>query len=546
MTTLPTIDYTNKDFQSLRRAMLELAASRLPEWTDRSAADLGMVMIDLFAYMGDVVLYYQDRIANELFPATASERRSVLNQLRLIGYELSPPVAASTELSLVFKSPPGGTTVVTVPQGARFTSVSVTNSGVNGSAPQSFEYLDADLAIDLTSDQVQTRPDGKLVYTGLPVLQSTAQPVTIIGSSTGEPNQMFAVPGNPVILSTLVVEVNEGSSWVQWDGVDGLLYSLGKDGAVTLSTSDSRDFYTQYDENDVLWVIFGDGTYGRIPPVGLNNIRATYRIGGGAAGNVPAAAIAKALTTIPLLDSVTNPLPAAGGADHESIDHAVQFGPQAFRSTIRAVTLNDYIALAQNAGGVAKVKAASPSWNTIELYVAPQGDTLRPVPESLRRRLIAFFEDKRMAGTVVEILNATGVPVDISMEIVPDKRFRADTVRQAVEAAMQNLLAFANVDFGQPLYLSDVYGRVESVPGVAAVTVTRFRREDSPTIALGNQLQQLGLSQLTAAAAASGVDLSGLIQRALQIDVAADGRIGIEAFEIPMRGVLDVQVEGGG
>jgi hypothetical protein len=220
----------------------------------------------------------------------------------------------------------------------------------------------------------------------------------------------------------------------------------------------------------------------------------------------------------------------------------VSFGPLAYRSGQRAVTLSDYVALAQQAGGVAKVRGGAPNWNVIELYVAPQGDTLSPVPESLRRKLIAYFEDKRMAGTFVDILDATAVPIDIGIELVYDPRYRPDAVRQAAEGAVQDLLAFQNVDFAQPLYLSDIYGRVEAVDGVAAMTVTRFRREDSPTVQLSNQLQQLGLSQLTAAAAQAGVDLSGLIQRALQIDVAADGRIDIQDFEIPVLGVLDIEL----
>src|SRR5712691_963526 len=120
MPLMPTIDYTNKDFQSLRRAMLELARYRLPEWTDQSPSDLGVLLVELFAYMGDVILYYQDRIANESFPRTAVERRSVVNLMRLIGYELSPPAAASVELTLVFSAPgPGASTLVTIPQGAQ-------------------------------------------------------------------------------------------------------------------------------------------------------------------------------------------------------------------------------------------------------------------------------------------------------------------------------------------------------------------------------------------------------------------------------------------
>jgi hypothetical protein len=538
VTAIPTIDYTNKDFASLRQAMLDLARYRLPEWTDQSPSDLGVLLVDLFAYMGDVVLYYQDRIANESFLQTAVERRSVLNSLRLIGYELSPPVPASVELTLLFKPPPAGSSpVVTIPNGAQFAS-----TPSSASPAQLFEYLGNALDIDLTSDQVSPTPDGKkLIYTGLPVLQSSAQPTAVIGSSTGEPNQMFVIPGTPVILNTLIVEVNEGAAWVAWDRRASLLYDVGPDGRVSLSSAEARDFYVQFDENDLCWVAFGDGTYGRKPPVGLNNIRATYRIGGGSAGNVPANSITVANTTIALFDSVTNPQPAAGGADHEDIGHAKAFGPLAFRSGQRAVTLNDYVALAQQAGGVAKVRAAAPNWNVIELYVAPEGDSLSPVPEELRRGLVSYFEDKRMAGTFVEILDATSVPIDTSIELVYDRRYRADAVRQAAEAAVEDLLAFKNVDFAQPLYLSDVYGKVEAVPGVAAMTVTRFRRQDAPSLLLSDQ-QQLIISQITPSNGQSGVDLAALLERAIQIDVATDGRIDIKDFEIPVLGALDIQL----
>ncbi|HEX8150654.1 MAG TPA: baseplate J/gp47 family protein [Pyrinomonadaceae bacterium] len=538
MSAIPTIDYTSKDYASLRRAMLELARYRLPEWTDQSPSDLGVLLVDLFAYMGDVVLYYQDRIANESFLQTAVERRSVLNALRLVGYELSPPVPATGELTLFFKPPPAGSpTVVTVPRGAKFETAQT-----NGSAPQSFEYHGDDLDIDLASDQVAPTADGKrLVYKDLPVLQSSSRPTVILGSSTGEPNQMFPVPDAPVIIDTLVVEVDEGAGWVVWDRRGSLLYDVAPDGQVSLSSAEARDYYTQFDENDVCWVVFGDGIFGRRPPVGVNNVRATYRIGGGRAGNVPPNSITVARTKVELLDSVTNPLPAAGGADHEAIEHAKRVGPLAFRSGQRAVTLSDYAALALQAGGVAKVRGRAPNWNAVELYIAPEGDTLRDVPEELRRRLVSYFEDKRMAGTFVQILNATSVPVEVGIDIVYDKRYRLEAVRQSAEAAVRDLLAFENVDFGQPLYLSDVYGKVESVPGVAAMTVTRFRRADAAPLLTG-ELTQLGSTTLTAPGGLTGASLAALLARALQINVSTDGRIDIKDFEIPVLGALEVRV----
>ena len=50
-------------------------------------ADFGNVLLQLFAHMGDILSYYQDRVANESFLGTARTRRSVIEHLRLIGYQ---------------------------------------------------------------------------------------------------------------------------------------------------------------------------------------------------------------------------------------------------------------------------------------------------------------------------------------------------------------------------------------------------------------------------------------------------------------------------
>lgn len=524
------IDYTNKDYASLRQALLELARYRLPEWSDRSPADLGVLLVDMFSYMGDVVLYYQDRIAGESFLHTATERRSVMHLLRLLSYELAPPSPASADLRLTFR-PPSGSPLVTIPNGAQFAA-----NGGNGETL--FEYLGPTFSVDLNSDQVRVIAGNKRVYDGLPVTQSASGAVEVIGSSTGEPNQSFTLARSPLIVDSLVVEVNEGGAgWVKWDRRESLLYNDDGDGRPSLSTPESRHYYVQFDEEDRASVRFGDGVYGRRPPVGVNNLRATYRVGGGAAGNVPAGAINRVRTASlsALVESVTNVLPAAGGTDHESLDDAVRFGPLAFRSGQRAVTLDDYVAQAHRAGGVAKVRARSRGWNVVELYVAPEGDTVRPVPEDLRRRLIAFFEARRMAGTFVEVLDATFVPVDLSADVVFDRHFHADAVRQAVEAAVKDVLAFANVDFGQSVFLSDIYARIEAVPGVQAVTITRFLRHLAQAEDLDQKLRQASLPPLD--------QLPEFVRRGLLVDVAPEGRIDVGEFEIAGLGELKVRMQ---
>ncbi|NIS33580.1 MAG: hypothetical protein GWO04_28065, partial [Actinobacteria bacterium] len=59
------IDYMARDYESLLRSMEALIPYKLPEWTDhRSGADFGRVLLELFAHMGDILSYYQDRVAN--------------------------------------------------------------------------------------------------------------------------------------------------------------------------------------------------------------------------------------------------------------------------------------------------------------------------------------------------------------------------------------------------------------------------------------------------------------------------------------------------
>ncbi len=520
-----SINYTDKDFESLRRAMLQLAQLRLPEWNDRSPADLGMLLVDLFAYMGDVILYYQDRIANEAFPQTAVERRSLQQLLRLIGYELGAPAAAVTELMLTFRKLPGPATA-TIPSGARFAS-----QAKNGAPALEFQYLGPDLLIDLDSDQVRPGPQPNTVlFEPLTVQQGRAFGPLVVGSSSGEPNQVFTIADSAVIADSLQVEVNEGAGWVTWSRRDSLLFDLGPDGNVRLSSPDARVYQLVFDDKLQSKLAFGDGKFSRIPPRATNNIRVAGRTGGAALGNVGAASITEAKTTIAGLLAVVNPRPAAGGVDAEEMAHAARFGPEVFRSQDRAVTTSDYVALAHRAGGVAKARARSRNFCSVDLYVAPTGPECAPVPEALRRRLLAYFEDRRMAGTQVRVLDARAVPVDLSLELVVDERYRFDAVKANVEASVRALLAFAAVDFGQVVYLSDFYAGVEATPGVRAVTITRFRRRDAAPA--------LGLTEVYEQYLSKFPELPPGLKQALALDVPPDGRIEVGEFEIPSLGEL--------
>ena len=56
----PISDYTNRDYDSLVATLLDVAALKVPEWTDQSENDLGRLLLELFAYVGDVIAYSLD------------------------------------------------------------------------------------------------------------------------------------------------------------------------------------------------------------------------------------------------------------------------------------------------------------------------------------------------------------------------------------------------------------------------------------------------------------------------------------------------------
>lgn len=522
ITARPQIDYTDKDYEALRQALLDFAALRLPEWSDRNPADFGMLMVDLFSYMGDVVLYYQDRLANEMFLETALEAPNIVNHLRLIGYELAPSRPATAEIDLVFD--PGILSVV-IPSGARFRTVGV-------EPPQTFEYLEPDLTIELGSDQVEVVDGGRLRYSGLPVMQGVSVPFQVIGSATSEPNQSFPLSPSPVVADSLVVEVDEGAGWVRWDRRQSLLYDTGPDGRLQLSAPNARHYVLRYGAAGEASVHFGDGRFGRRLVPGANNVRARFFSGGGTLGNVPADTIAEALTGVPNLASVTNPAPAAGGQDAEAIEDAARVGPMAFRARQRAVTSEDFQAMAHLAGGVAKAKAKAVAWNHVDLYIAPAGLALTAAPETLRRRLLAFFEDRRMAGTIVRILDARPAPIQLAAEIAYDQRYRADAVRQAAEAAAAEVLDFASVEFGQSVYLSAFHDALLRVPGVRTADIRRFRRADAPATEVDDALEAAALPALE--------DLPEALQTVLRREIESDGRIELAFNEIPVADEIEL------
>ena len=102
--------------------------------TTRAPDDPSIALLDAWATVGDVLTFYQERIANEGYLRTHTERRSALELARTIGYELRPGTAASAYLAFTVEDAPGAPGTATVPEGTRVQSIPA-----QGQLPQTFE-----------------------------------------------------------------------------------------------------------------------------------------------------------------------------------------------------------------------------------------------------------------------------------------------------------------------------------------------------------------------------------------------------------------------
>ena len=104
------IDYLARDYASFRTLMLDRIAALSPDWRERHAADLGMTLVELVAYVADYLSYRQDAIATEAYLGTARKRISVRRHARLVDYPMHDGCNARVWIQVVLEdsAPPSG------------------------------------------------------------------------------------------------------------------------------------------------------------------------------------------------------------------------------------------------------------------------------------------------------------------------------------------------------------------------------------------------------------------------------------------------------
>jgi predicted phage baseplate assembly protein len=319
----------------------------------------------------------------------------------------------------------------------------------------------------------------------------------VLGGSDGMPGQgPFTLSTTPVVtldtpytvrrsdgtvvsVISLELTVDEGSGPDPWQEVSDFLASGPDDPHYILDHAAGQ-------------ITFGDGRRGRIPSVNpalptVNIVAARYQAGGGARGNVGAATVTVLQTLAPGIASVTNALPASGGADQETIADAKLRAPSVLKSQGRAVTAEDFetVTLATPAP-VARAHAeplTHPAYpgvsvpGAVTVVVVPQTTDPAPRPNEATLELVCRqLNAARLITTEVFATGPTYRKVKVTGQVVVATTADLATVEQAVAAAITGWLhpltggdTGTGWPFGGTIYISSLYRVVLGVRGVTRI-----------------------------------------------------------------------------
>jgi len=220
-------------------------------------------------------------------------------------------------------------------------------------------------------------------------------------------------------------------------------------------------------------VRFGDGVTGARLPSGRNNVLATYRVGGGLAGRVPAATLRTPLDRPPGLRAVVNPLPAKGGADAESAADVRRNLPKTVRTFGRIVSLRDFEDAALETRLAAKARAVA-GWDgeSQAVFLTVAGDGGVPLGAETLAALVADLDARRDPNRRLRVVPHRPLPIRVEATVTPEGDRRGEDVVGAAHAALAALLSFDRQEFGAALRLSEVYHALQDAEGVAGAVVT--------------------------------------------------------------------------
>lgn len=484
------LEPASKEFLSIRQSMLDTIDQIAPEWTDRYAGDLGIVLVELMAYMGDILSYNIDKAQNESYLATAQERKNIIKLLELIGYQLKSGSPAQVPMAIITTQ-----NNVTIPKGT------IVQSNVGGYQFEAIEnivlqepavYCQAEYANTLSlALGVEVNAISNAIFS------SGITKTATIGKSNGKPNQTFTLSDVGIVIgsnSDLSLQIN-GATWTAQESF--------------LDTeSDSLVYTYRLNDDDTITLTFGNDLNGAIPAIN-QDINLTYRVGIGQKYNsIGIGAISNLKTTIQGIGAIYNVAQPSGGSDSESNESAKRNGPLSLKALDRAITLQDFETLAiktPNAGIKSARAVAGEGAYDVEVYLACEGQN--PIPSGRWYRdfntgtgivgiVGRYLYDRKPIPTRLLVAPCKAVEIKLNARIGALSNYLNTEVKLNVLNSIKTELLRLSDSFGRSLPLSRVIQIIENSRGVDFCDILTLHRKPMLSFKNGSNQNALDLATL--------------------------------------------------
>lgn len=457
------VDYTAQDFNSIKAALIKYMRAVYPlDFQNFTESDMGIMLTELFAYVGSINTFKADFNAQENFLRLAKNRRSVKNLLQLIGVNLKGPISAAADAKVTFKADvgSGGYTVqpadrvvnITSPEDGGNLTFTLYKT-ING------QLSDAAADASFTLSQSESDDDDNKIFTNL-VMQEGAFVKESGTFGSTELVKTIALDQSPVVEGSIeVIIAGDSTTSGPYTSVDNIFFASG---------ADDKVFQVIPDDDFTATIAFGDNRIGQAPRNG-DSYSVLYRVGGGSRGNIKQSLINASFGGVGILENISI---GTGGSDAESIQHAKRYAPMTFRRQDRLVTLDDmkafgnsYVGQFGNVGKVtAAVRRAFSSGNIIDVFVLEKaGDfQLRRATPQFKLDLLEQMNLKKMLTNEFVILDGLIRTLDLIVSLNIDKELKADGELIKIKArdAIQSFFSVDDNDFGKSLILQELNRKI--------------------------------------------------------------------------------------
>lgn len=454
-------DYSSRDYSTIKADLLARASRVAPDWTDRNPSDFGMVMVDLWAHMGDVIHYYVDRAAGESVLPTATQRESVLAFANLLDYIPSGRTSAQGTVTLTNT----GTADVSIPEYTRLIA----------------RYDDDTYQLYVTEDYTITAGNTVSVNVNEGYIVN-APAETLTTGSSGRSGQRYTLSNSGAVRDSIVITVYE-------DGVTPTIYR--RVDRLSNAVVGDRVFSVRTSATGATQIVFGTEVRGFIPPAGAL-IEVVYAYSSGDDGNLPADSVYAFRDSTPVGVVITSSSAMVGGVDEETIASLKTSIPTFASSQRRAVTEFDFVSLTVGIDGISKAAvnyipnpAGGASAGNASVVVYPQinrssdylttTDTSQTVSADTQQTVVNTLQPRTMLG--IDVVSATSIdwtPIHLNVTVNLADNVVALYAKRDVEDIIDALFAFNSVTFGQTMSLGTFYRFIHSVYGVNYAVIDRF------------------------------------------------------------------------